>query len=772
MRNFIYACRSVFKFRSTNVIKLVSLILGLTVGIMLFSRTAFEQSFDNFFPDGDRVYQIIVKSSITNEPDEEYDMIYEPVTAALAQEFSEIEAATHVYRAWYQQFFVDQDKYSMSTIYADSMFFDVLDFGVLHGNPKATLGVKNNIFISEEYAKRMFKEKDPIGQIVMLNNTDPMTVCGIFKDSPENTHIKIDAVLSFATLGGGMNMGWGGGDSYRGYFKFRDSKTVPDVEARMMGALQKYYDYEADAKSGYNIRYFFRPITEVYSSDPTIQMMSLIMALLAFVIIFMSAMNYVLLSLSSLASRAKEVGVHKCNGASSTTIFVMFLYETAIYVLLALGFVALIYASLQSQLEMMVDVTFATLFAPANLWAVLVIVAVLFVVSGVIPAKIFSSISVTQIFRRFTENRRIWKRVLLFSQFLGASFMLSLLLIIMSQYNTMIGRDLGYDTDNLAYVNLKTPTVEKMETVRQEIARMPQVKGVSLSRGIPLNGLSGTMIEEQETGIQLFSSRFMRVDSAYFEVMGMKLVAGQNIIPGDSSIVVNQKFVETMRWSDNSVGRAVYTGGAIMPVAAVVSDFQLGNLYDDQLPLIISNMRGSRNATMNIRFHELTAESARAVNDKLDELLPELDGVRITSYEEAIENQYYAAMLFKNAVTLASIILLLITTMGVVGYIATEIKRRSREIAVRKVMGARAVDVIVMLTRNISLLTVIASAFGATASYIVGDMWQGQFSVKAPIEWWMFAAGGGFVLLLVLLSTTLQTWKIANENPVKSIKSE
>lgn len=148
MRNFIYACRSVFKFRSTNVIKLVSLILGLTVGIMLFSRTAFEQSFDNFFPDGDRVYQIIVKSSITNEPDDEYDMIYEPVTAALAQEFSEIEAATHVYRAWYQQFFVDQDKYSMSTIYADSMFFDVLDFGVLRGNPKATLGVKNNIFIS------------------------------------------------------------------------------------------------------------------------------------------------------------------------------------------------------------------------------------------------------------------------------------------------------------------------------------------------------------------------------------------------------------------------------------------------------------------------------------------------------------------------------------------------------------------------------------------------------------------------------------------------
>lgn len=736
---------------------------------MLFSRTVFEQSFDNFFPNGDRIYQIIVKSTIDNK-NEQGDMIYEPVAAALVQEFSEIESATHIYRAWNQPFNVGEDKYNMKTIYADSMFFDVLDFGVLRGDPRATLGVKNNIFISKSYAKRIFKDTDPIGQIVMLNNSSPMTVCGVFKDAPENTHIKVDAVISFVTLSRSIGMEWGSGDSFRAYFKFSDPKTVPEVEARMMSALQKYYDYKADAMSGYDLQYFFRPITKVYSSDATVKMMSLIMALLAFVIIFMSAMNYVLLTLSSLASRSKEVGVLKCNGATTTTIFMIFLYEAALYILLALAFVALIFASLQSTLEQMVDVTFATLFSPANLWAVFTIVMTLFAVAGVIPAKIFSSIPVTQIFRRFTENKRMWKRALLFIQFAGASFMLSLLLIIMGQYNTMVGRDLGYDTDNLAYVHIKAPTAEKIEMVRQEIAKMPQVKGIALSDGTPLDGLSGTMIQEPETEQLLFSSRILEVDSSYFGVMGIVVVAGSGVAADDSSIVVNQKFVESIHWNDNAVGKTVYDGD-MMPVAGVVADFQLGNLYHSQKPLVIARLTGAKNAVMNIRFNELSEMNARAVNQKLGELL-ESDELHITSYDQAIENQYYPAMLFKNAVMLASIILLLITTMGVVGYIATETKRRSREVAIRKVMGARSSDVIVMLTRGVGLLTIIASVFGAVASYVMGDMWLSQFAVKTPVEWWMFVVGGGFVLMLVVVSTVVQTWHIASANPIKSITNE
>lgn len=769
MRNFIYACRSALKLKRTNIIKLFSLILGLAVGIMLFSRTAFEQSFDNFFPNGDRIYQIIVKSTIDTK-NEEGDMVYEPLAAALVQEFSEIESATHMYRAWDQLFTIGEDKYNMKAIFADSMFFDVLDFGVLRGDPKSTLGIKNNAFISQSFAERMFKGNDPVGQIIMYNDIAPVTVCGVFKDAPENTHIRVDAVVSLASMHGQIGMEWGGGDSFRAYFKFYNSKTVADVEARMMDALQKYHDYKADAANGYDLQYFFRPITKVYSSDATVQMMSLIMALLAFVIIFMSAMNYVLLTLSSLASRAKEVGVLKCNGATTATIFWIFIYETAIYILLALAFVALIFASLQPTLEGMLDVTFATLFSPSNLWAVFTIVMTLFAVAGVIPAKIFSSIPVTQIFRRFTENRRMWKRALLFIQFAGASFMLSLLIIIFSQYQTMVGRDLGYNTDNLAYVTIQTPTSEKMEMVRQEIAKMPQVKGVTLSDGIPLNGLSGTLIQMPETEQQLFSSRVLCADSAYFSVMGMDVVAGSTIVASDSLIIVNQKFVELMHWTDNPIGKTVYNG-SMYTIVGVVADFHLSNLYHAQQPLVICGFQRPQEAVMNIRFTDLSAANAKAVNDKLGELL-ESDELRITSYDEAIVNQYYAAMLFKNAVTLASIILLLITTMGVVGYIATETKRRSREVAIRKVMGARSTDVIVMLTRGVGLLTIIASVFGALASYMMGDMWLSQFAVKTSVEWWMFVAGGGFVLMLVIGSTVVQTWRIASANPIKSITNE
>lgn len=772
MRNLVYACRAVFRWRGNNLIKIVSLTLGLAVGVMLFSRVAFEQSFDNFYPDGDRIYQIIVKSIINKETDE-YDMIYEPLTRAIAEDFAEVESATHIYRAWTSAYYIGEQSYNMNTVYADSLFFDVLDFGVVRGDPKVSLGTKGNVFISERYAERMFEDKDPVGQMIMLERNEPLTVCGVFRDVPENSHIVMDAVISFSTLSSSMGMSWDGGDSFRGYFKFHDPASVPDVEARLMDALQRHHDYKADAAEGYDLKYFFRPITEVYTSDSTVRLMSIMLSLLAFVIIFMSAMNYVLLSLSSLATRAKEVGVHKCNGASSWTIFKIFLYETGIYVVGALLLVALVLWALQPDIEEAVDVTFASMFSLGNLWAVLTVVGVLFVVSGVIPAKIFSSIGVSQIFRRYTENKRMWKRALLFVQFMGAAFMLSLLIVIVRQYDTMVGKDLGYNTENLTYAEVTAPTPEKLEMVRREIAAMPEVIGVTISSDIPIYGLGGAMIQDLETKNSLFSSRWIMVDAEYLKVMDIPLVAGRNFVQGDSSLLVNEKFVELMLWEDNPVGKLINIGSKLYPVAGVVADFQLGSLYNTQQPLTIVKMPTARHrATMTIRFKEATVETLKVVNDRFDALLPESDAVRLTTFDQAIRNQYHAAMLFRNGVMLASIILLLITTMGVIGYVATEVKRRSREIAIRKVTGATAADVILMLTRNIGLLTIVAAAVGAAGAYFAGEAWVEQFAVRAPMVWWVFALGCGFVLVLVAAATVVQTWRIANENPVNSIKSE
>lgn len=780
MKQIYYTFRYLLRGKGGNLIKIASLTLGLSVALVLFSQIAFDLSYDKFYTDADQIYRI---ERVLNMKETHFDTpsINALVAPAFNNEFDEVVSATAMRRGG-SSFVYNEKAYEEQSVVADSLFFDVFDFPLLQEERKE-LGVSNSVFISESLSERMFGKENAMGKPIMYGKKDgyPLIVRGVFADIPANCHLKFDVVISlnmFREMWGGLP-GWWEVDSFNGYVRLAPNTDPLTVENKVPAMLKKYYDVEGFEAKGVNLRYYLTPVTGLHSKNPGVERMILILTLLAFSILFVSAMNYVLMAISSLAVRARLVGVHKCNGASTADIFSMFIYETITLVLSSLVLAGLLIFGFRSQIEDLLQTSLATIFSAQNLWVIVAVVAFLIVVAGVLPAKLFASVPVTQIFRSLGNNKKIWKRILLFVQFAGAAFMFTLLIIIVKQYNMIMNKDLGYTTGTLVYArNTSGASAGKIALAKTELARLPMVESVSVADNLPINFLSGMWIKEEEEGDVVFSSRFMYVDKDYFSTMNITLRQGRNFDQNSeqtNEIIVNEQFVKQMGWKDSPIGKTLYPSGPLSTVVGVVNNIQVAALSDQTLGIkeqpLVFFANEKMGGTLMVRLHTLNVENLKKLTEVLKETLLTQD-VGFTIYKDSIENQYKEARSFRNSIGVASFLMFVITLMGLLGYITDEVLRRSKEIAIRKINGASALNILRMVSQDIFITAVPAVLLGLLCSYFVGSKWMEQFAARIPLSAGLFIVGAVFVLLIIAFCIFFKTWTVANEDPVKSIKSE
>ncbi|RHJ83469.1 ABC transporter permease [Parabacteroides sp. AM08-6] len=784
MKQLFYTFRYLIRSRGNNLIKVISLTLGLVVGLVLFSQVAFELSYDNFYPDADRIYSI--QRNLTMKDNEAFKykgpIINAPVPGAMRDDLNEVEDAT-VISGWQNDMMMKYDDkiYKEKVCIADSSFFDVFGYKILEGD-KMKLALSLNMFLSSSAAHRIFGLENPVGKTILLNKTEPVTIAGVFEDIPKNTHLPFDAVLSFKTLtqAWGYHPGWMNNDAYMGYVKLRPNVSAKEVEAKIPGILPKYYDVEAFKAKGIMFDYYLKPVTELHSTDSTIKRMLQILSLLAFSLLFVSAMNYVLISISSLAVRAKSVGVHKCNGASDGNIFAMFIYETFSLVLISFILAIILILIFRGQIESLIQASLINIFSLSNLWVTLVVVVSLLLLAGVIPARIFSIIPVTQVFRTYTANKRYWKRTLLFVQFLGIAFMLTLLVIITKQYSLMINKDLGYTTEYIiSAADMGDVSGEQITRLKSEFSRMPEVEKVTITTALPIDGMNGSVVSEQDKEEFLFSSRVMSADKDFIETLRIHLKEGENFSESRldyNHAIVNETFTQKMHWNEPFVGKTFRLEGETAEVIGVMKDFQIGSLQNEIPPLVMYS-KGEMDATWTgsnnlvIRLNDLNPVLLSELNARLRELLNNDDACFI-DYSTRITESYKTARLFRNSILSASIIMLIITLLGLLGYTEDEIHRRSKEIAIRKVNGAKAEDILFVISRDVSFTAIPAILIGLMVAYFTGNNWLMQFVVKISMGATLFISCGIVVLAIIIVCVTIRAWRVSNENPVKSIKSE
>lgn len=786
MKNFLFALRYLRKLRGGTLARVVSLSLGLAVGLLVFSYANYNLTSDRCFPERERIFQLW--AHYADPQHSGYSpQLNAPIAPALAEEVPQVEAATRLFGPRTSDIVRGDNAFQAKYIYADTMFFDVLGFEPMNGNPKEILLHADQVMLAESFSRTIFGRKDPVGQLVLLNGTDSLTVMGLFRDPNPNQHLGgFNMLCSFEIVKRDLNTSWRGGDSFPSYVKLHKGASVAEVEAQLPAFFDRH-GFTEDMKA-WNRSYRFFPITESSRINTSAGLIAWVLMALAALTLFVASMNYVLISISTLVSRSKTIAMLKVGGARRSDIFRIFCSETAVLTLASVVVAAFLLWALQDQVREITGTPMAELFALKRIWVPLIVILAAFALAALVPARIFTSIPVTLAFRGATDNRRRWKQVLLVVEIVSCTFTLTLLLLAVLQFDKLRNGDFGFVHDRIVYTRLKTP-LPGMAPICDAVAALPEVEAAGASEDVPIWGYSGQPCYDEKSKELLFSCRYTLCNEAYMPAMGMQIAAGRNFVPQSNpfEVIVNETYVRLRGWTPReAVGRQIIdedsADARLYTIVGVVKDFRTVIATGQVDPIVIHPLNYYTSFPrytpeiklrwyLMIRLREMSPEALATVQRKIEEYPSDNNHV-LTVYDDLLGDTLSEIRSFRNIVFTVSGITLLIALMGLVGYLGDEMRRRSKEIALRKVNGASTADVLRLLSRDVLWIAVPSVIVGAAISRWGADLLVSNFVERVALRWWLFALCGAVVLLIVCAVQLVRTWRIANANPIDMIKTE
>ncbi len=439
MKTIYYAIQNIIRGKDSTIVKVVSLSLGLFFSIVMFALVGMQLGHDSFYHDNEDIY--VAETAWDSGKGLEYKnyfCIY-PTGKTLMEHFPEqVESATVICEDAPRAVQLGKEHIRLRLIQADSLFFQTMGVPLIEGNA-LDLHAPDALFLSEASARRIFGSENPIGKTLRWQNKYELIVKGIFTDMPRNVTMYAEAVLSINhpwMLGGSMRTDWMSGGNYPTFVRLKKEADMDYINQRINSVVGNYLDSAGFYDSGgvKKIELSLTPLKGYNLQQAATKSMVITLSILGLILLLTAAFNYALISISSLSHRAKAIGVHKCNGAETPHIFRMFLYET----LFLTGISVLIAIFLILNFREQIPTPFDSLFALNNLWAPGLAIVLIFVLGCVLPGRVFSSIPVTQVFRRYTEGKKRWKYPLLFVQFMGTAFLIGFVTIIYVQHQYVV----------------------------------------------------------------------------------------------------------------------------------------------------------------------------------------------------------------------------------------------------------------------------------------------------------------------------------------------
>ena len=780
------------------LIKVLSLGIGLAVGIVLIAKVFFELSYDSFYKDIDRVYTI--RTWYSQQGDEhDYGQVSGAVAVGFMEEVPGVEAGTRTTYVFNGDTYLDENgnKLKATLVCADTCFFKVFDRPILAGDPEQALSKWGCVMVSRSFAEKLVDEmpgqaahdvSGVIGKQIANADMDglKLTIEGVFEDFPENGSLDYDILLSMETYGKQSTDNWMGNDRYRGYVKLApgvDPSTLTDAIRKMQEAHQQLEQIEAQ---GTSLKYFLKPFSNMHTSSPEVKTQVILLSIVAALLIIISLLNYILIVISSMVKRSKEVGVRKCYGAEGIHIYGMLTKEALLHIILSLALAAVIIFAGRSIVENLLGVPFQTLLVSQSIMAIAAVLLFVLVISIVVPAELYQRIPVYAALKNYTENSRHWKLVLLGVQVLINVFLVVMMLIIGRQYQKVSNADTGYDYKNLYYFDLFDGDRQAQVRAVETLKRLPEVSGVAASYNLPYMGSNGDNVYLPEDDRELFNiADQYDCSPEFYDLMGIQFVEGR--APRDSSeIVVDEKFVTKMAeftdWSDGAVGKLVFitghdrsgdTGRRYFTISGIYKPYLIGNLtgVDERPSALFYGEIGSMNSWMPHILFKVRPEALDNVRGALNEALPDKE-INIVSYEEQMRAAYADSKKMRNTMALGAVFSLLIALLGLIGFIKDESLRRSKEMAVRKINGATTRDILSVFASDILKLSTVMAVIACIAAYFVAHKWLEQFAEKVSLHPLYFIGGALLVLTIVLGVVVLNCLRIARANPVESLKAE
>ena len=773
------------------IIKALSLGTGLAIGMILIAKVCFEMSYDGFYKDVDRIYWIY-SNAIQGEDEFDFNQCSGAIANGIRQYAPGVESATRMTGFFDQHIWRDQDGHEVEGFsnFADTCFFDVFDREILAGNPKKALGEWGSIMVSRSFAEKMGGIDNIIGkQICNIQMPELLaTINGVYEDFPENGTIPYDVLISMETYSKQSTENWMGNDRYRGFVKLHegvDPESLKDAMRLMQETHQDIEEYEA---MGMKLWYTLRPFSTIHTSDPHIRNMMFILSLVAFLLLAISVMNYVLIAISAIVKRSKEVGVRKAYGAESLNIYGVLFKETAVNMGLSLIVAAAIIYAAKPIIEGLLGVSLHGLFIPQTTVTLSIVCILVFMVSAIVPGYLYAKIPVSAALKNYKENRRNWKKALLLVQFVINVFLVAMMLVIAKQYQKAMNDDPGYEFENLVGCSFDSMTSGDIRPFVERVAELPEVIDIERSYGFPAGGASGNNVFlSGGQYMELFNvaDQYEGTDG-FFEILEIPFIDGR-APRSNNEVAVSRSFVEKMMdfqdWSDGAVGKHILitehsqTDNQTFTVSGVYEDYRIGTMNaSDPRPSVKfwddGNAEDSyKMPLVMIKLNKVNQDIIGRIQQIVDELYPERR-LEIVSFKEEIRGLYSEDRKMRNTIMIGCIFSVLIALFGLIGYIRDESVRRSKEMAVRKINGASTKEIMNIFIKDVFKLILIAVVIGDIGAWLAAEGWLRQFAEKITLTPWYFLATDIIVMALIIGAVILNCLRISRSNPVESLKNE
>ena len=795
------AWRNLTKHKLFSVINIVGLAIGIGCSFLISLWVRDEYSFDRFLPNANRVFRL---ESTTTSPDGSQHQLAAvgwPVGKSLQEEYPQVEQLTYV-KGWNPQL---KNKGTYATevgLMADEHFLAVLGYQLAQGNPNTALAEPFTVILSPEAEEKYFGKGKGMGKVLMVNDTLPHRVTGIFKALPAQSHLKFSLVRSLASLHTlyPEDMAY---EYASGWFDLNVANYVllkPGVDAVAFAAKIKPFVRQRAQKvikeTGMNSTLQLRPLTDVYlkSGMPTesgpvgsAQLLYLFSAISLFILLIAS-LNVINLSTARAIERAKEVGVKKVLGVTKVQLVGQFLLEAAVVCILAtlLGiFLAVLGLPWFSDFTGK-DLAYSMLLSPFSLWLLVIILFALIPLTGFYPAWLLTAYQpITVLKGDFSRSSQgiFLRKVLVIGQFIVAVCLISCTGVAWQQVQFMQQQPLGFDQHHVILVDLKDVAVQGRTglatSLRQELLKSGQVGQATACNAVP--GQSGwvgqfAFGDGNQTGKGILVEH-IPIDAAYTKTLHLSLRAGRDFLADNKAdekdaFLVNETAVKTFGWSspEQAIGKKLSVSGINGQVVGVLKNYHQHSLQETIHPLVMNLMPVYKVVALRYTGND-PAPAVSHLRAVWAKLFPGYS-LNYAYLDATFEQQYRREQRLIQTFSVAAGLAIFIGCMGVFGLATFTAKQRTKEIGVRKVLGASVINLIALLAKDFLKLVLLAIGLAIPLAWYVLHQWLQSFAYRVELSGWVFALAGLLAIGITLLTVSMQSIRAALVNPVKSLRAE
>ena len=785
------AFRNIWRHKGFSFINILGLSVGMTACFLIFLYVRFELSYDKFHSKADRIYRLVCDTKTPSE------ILYESITSGpmainIKRDFPEVEAAVRIDQSSFLVRRGDIKFQEDNSLYADSTFFSVFDFPLLKGDPKTALTAPLSIVLSETTARKYFKDEDPMGQALILRGDNlPVKVTGIMKDLPGNSHFKADVIVSMTTQTQKLNTNrdnqWGNFGMYS-YLLLKEGTDPKLLQAKLPAFLERRNGKEMkESQMFYTL--ILEPLKDVYlrSTRPSPEKGNIsnvyIFSVIAIFILAIACINFINLTTARASERAKEVGIRKVVGAARSKLVSQFLSESVL--LCVLGFLlAIVFCSLLLPLfNQLSGKTISENFLENKTYlvALFLLSVVIGMVAGIYPAFILSGFKpITVLKGKFSRSKKgvSLRQALVITQFTISICLIAGTIIVYKQLNYMRSQDLGFAREQIMVMDFYYD--RNIQAMKREIETIPGVRSSSISSSVPGEGnnIAYTQIENRSGEMQVANLDVYFADHKFLDQFQLKLMAGRAFsldmrTDSTEAMIVNEETVKGFGYSSpqDIIGKRFSQWGREGKVIGVIKNFNFQSLHQVVKPLSIRiEPENFHFISMRVATEELPATIA-AIESKWRASIPN----RPFSYffiDEAFDRQYRTDERFGELFINFAVLAIFISCLGLLGLASYSTSQRTKEIGIRKVLGASAGSISLLLSKDLLKLVLFSIVIATPIAWFAMNKWLEDFAYRDAISWWVFPLAGFVGLVIALTTVFYQSIKAALANPVKSLRAE